>query len=534
MFPLARAVAAQAGRLSIPAILLQGLTGLLMLAAVLLMMATTWHPVLAGTVFLLGTLLDHAARELARSRGPASDARSSALAALRYISYGAFFSAAGVRLYTVTGAWTYIYTVTLMVFTWGYLTLLLSRHAREPAGMLDPANLLERGRTGTRVERLIGSLRGLAGSDTFPFLVFAVTAAGLAGLLFWGGLVSSICVVAALVVILRRQDSASGRTAFRNAVTFLLYLAGVLIILVLVSRLPFSDVVEALQVVGPDAAWLLLVPVTWVIPDAITLRILLGNRIQLQEALYAQVSGDAFNSITPVIGVGGEPYKAKYLSNFVPLDDSSHAILQSRLIHALSGVLFTAIVLIISLFMVDLSGIPGLSAGLAAVAALMLVVFVLLLWVTMSKVPSRVTGYVLSKFRLIEEFRHYRLAWPTLWLTMAYKMVGRGGKFLELYLIFLVLDIFPHFADVVLVEALLMASVSLFFFIPQGMGVNEAGIVTAFTILGYSAAAGVAYGLLRRARMLAYTLFGLMVYLLVALNDFRKSRLEVQEVRSEE
>jgi hypothetical protein len=438
-----------------------------------------------------------------------------------------------------TGSWTYVYAVSLSVFTWGYLALLMSRHAPADAvplsRLLDPANLRELRETSRhRWHRAMLSLHGVAGSDTFPVLVLVLCAAGLTGVLFWAGLAAVTCVVITIVALLRRQDTAAGNAAARNAVAFLLYLFGILIIVTLISRLPFGDIVEALMVVGPDAAWLLLIPATWVIPDAMALRILLNKRILLQEALYAQVSGDAFNSITPVIGVGGEPYKAKYLSNFVPLDDSSHAIVQSRLIHALSGVLFTAIILVITLVLVDLSRIPGFAFGLGAVTAIMFVVFGLLLWVVMSRVPSRVTGYVLSKFKLVEEFRHYRLSWPALWTTMSYKMVGRGGKFLELYQIFLVMDISPPFADVVLVEALLMASVSLFFFIPQGMGVNEAGIVMAFNILGYTAAAGVAYGLLRRARMLAYTLFGLMVYLFGALNDFRKSRVEGLEVRSEE
>ncbi len=69
-----------------------------------------------------------------------------------------------------------------------------------------------------------------------------------------------------------------------------------------------------------------------------------------------------------------------------------------------------------------------------------------------------------------------------------------------------------------------MVSVSLFFFIPQGLGVNEAGIVTAFSIVGYASAAGIAYGLIRRARMIIYSLVGLVVYLLGTLTRFGSKR----------
>jgi len=317
------------------------------------------------------------------------------------------------------------------------------------------------------------------------------------------------------------------KVASRKTVQFLLYLSGILIIIALIHHVRFNDIVAAMQVVGPGAVWLVLVPITWVIPDAITLRILLGNKVKFLKVLYAQISGDAFNSITPLIGVGGEPYKAKFLSNFVPLEDASHAVVLSRLINALSGVIFTAIVLVVSLCIIDLSGMVEFAFGLAVVAIVMFIMTGLLLFMIMSHAPSRIVVYLLARFRLVENAGLYHITWTTLWSTMAWKMVGRGGKFLELYLIFLALDISPSFADVVLVEAMVMASVSLFFFVPQGLGVNEAGIVTAFSILGYTAAGGVAYGLLRRARMLTYALFGLMVYLVANLNDIRRSRLYV-------
>ena len=53
------------------------------------------------------------------------------------------------------------------------------------------------------------------------------------------------------------------------------------------------------------------------------------------------------------------------------------------------------------------------------------------------------------------------------------------------------MDIIPKFADVILVQGMILASISVFFFIPQGLGVNEAGIVTALNIAGYTAAIGV-------------------------------------------
>ncbi len=68
-----------------------------------------------------------------------------------------------------------------------------------------------------------------------------------------------------------------------------------------------------------------------------------------------------------------------------------------------------------------------------------------------------------------------------------------------------------------------MVSVSIFFFIPNGLGVNEVGIATALSITGYSAALGVVFGLIRRARMLIYALIGLGFYIFGKLYYSKKN-----------
>ena len=76
------------------------------------------------------------------------------------------------------------------------------------------------------------------------------------------------------------------------------------------------------------------------------------------------------------------------------------------------------------------------------------------------------------------------------------------------------IDIVPRFGDVVLVAAMIMVSASVFFMVPQGLGVNEVGITAAFNIIGMSTSVGLAYGLIRRARVVGYALVGLTAYLI--------------------
>jgi len=309
----------------------------------------------------------------------------------------------------------------------------------------------------------------------------------------------------------------------RKAATLFFYVLGISIIVFLVARLPFSDLLEVISTIGIEALWLVVFPMIWVIPYSMTLRVLLENTITFKQALFTQISGDAFNSITPLVGMGGEPYKAKYLSRFVPISESSRAIVQSRLLHALSGVIYTAMVVGACLYFFSFNSIPGLRFGLWCVLISMLIVAMLLVWLTMSRAPSSFSGLILSKFKLIEDITYEKLSWKKLLHGTSYRLLGRCGKFLELYLIFIILDVTPKFTDAVLVEGMIMASVSIFFFIPNGLGVNEAGIATALSITGYSAALGVVFGLMRRARMVIYALIGLGFYLLSKLYYSRQN-----------
>jgi hypothetical protein len=515
---------------------LQSITLILLVSSITLALSARIPPGFAGLVFCITLLAGTTSRHYASNIINTGFIHESLLTFIRYPGYGLFFLAIGIKAFLLTEHRIYIFAVPFSFFLWGYVALLMARHATNNSGelseLLEPSGLRNfRNTTNRWWDRYLLGIFQIIHSWITPLLILVLGIANMPGILF---LTSSILVVAIIAFKLRLlslQGSESAQAASRSGTGFLLYMFGVSILLLLITGLPFADVIEAIQVVGPDIMLLLIVPAVWVIPYAMTLKILLNNRVSFQDALYTQVSGDAFNSITPLLGLGGEPYKAKHLSNFVSLEDASRAIVQSRLIHALSGVLFAAIVISITVLVVDLSRISGFATGLSIVAAIMFTVSLLLIWVTMSRVPTRITGLVLSRFKIIEDFQHARLPWSTLWLALIYKLSGRSGKFLELYVIFRVLDIVPTFADMMLVEAMIMASISIFFFVPQGIGVNEAGIVTAFTIAGYAAATGIAFGLIRRARMVVYALFGLAVYILGKAVGFGQQRYRTNTTR---
>lgn len=532
-YPISRRLARQFARMQVSVDVVQIVAALILLTSAVLLLPFDVNLPLAGGLFLLATLFDHAARDLAVLTFRESYKRSMALTLVRYLGFSAFFAALGVNTYYNAGPRFYVFAGLVSFCAWGYLTILMARFASRDGGelapLLDATNLAEiRGKSRSWWERALFSLDWLVRAESFPVLVAAFCFLGFTGPLFW---LSSAALLGAIVSILRLLSSEQGAVAkaiSKSAATFLFYMVGLTILAILVGRMPLGSVQEAVMSLGTGILWTLFLPLTWALPYAGALWILLNRKVAYRDCLYTQVAGDAFNNVIPLMGLGGEPFKAKHLSNFVPVQDASRAIVQSRLVHALSGVLFTAMVLAVTIVVVDLD--HRFAYALGAVTALMLAATGAILWVTMSRMPSRATGFVLTKLKIVSDFRDDRMTWRQLYGTMALKIVGRGFKFFELYVIFWALSMTPKFADVVLVEAMIMASASLFFVVPQGLGVNELGIATAFEMAGLGVTAGLAYGLTRRARVVAYAVIGLVVYLLGTVFKIGKNRYRPREL----
>ena len=121
----------------------------------------------------------------------------------------------------------------------------------------------------------------------------------------------------------------------------------------------------------------------------------------------------------------------------------------------------------------------------------------------------------MKKLKLLEEFKSKPLKQSIFLKALGHKMLGRVFNMLEFLVIFLLLGITPGVLEIVTVVALLALSGTFFFIIPQGLGVNEAGISGAFQLIGQPIELGLGVGLIRRSRVLFWALFGITLHLAV-------------------
>lgn len=233
----------------------------------------------------------------------------------------------------------------------------------------------------------------------------------------------------------------------------------------------------------------------------------------------------ALNYLTPMVSVGGEPFKIAAASPWLGTRGATASVLGERLLHMQGHLLFflTGIVLAIVY-------LPRTTIGMLP---LILVALVLAVVGYMSLVPHR-RGGALALLHLLE-----RLPIPRRWkrwlagrhdaarevdtqLTafyndsprryvgaLALEYAGRCLSVLELLLIANAIGVPVTYGVAFLIASFASFAVNIAFFLPFGLGAREGGLYAIFGLLGMPPELGVAASMLGRIRELAWIGLGL-------------------------
>ena len=292
-------------------------------------------------------------------------------------------------------------------------------------------------------------------------------------------------------------------------------LLGFGILACLLYYMDLSVIVQSFQYLGFKIVLVFLTAILWIISNTLCLATLLNYRVPFRHLLYNQVTGDAYNVITPFAGLGGEPYKVQHLTNWVPINDASEAILRDRLIHSLSGILYTSLTLIVVLVFIPLE--QALFVTFTTIGGILTIGAILLIVLILSTAPNQFLGNLLQRMKLVENYRSNPLNRLVFLKALSFKMLGRILNLVEFLAIFILLGIHPDLLELLTISAMLALSGTLLFIVPQGIGVNEAGISGAFNLIGRPIELGLTFGLIRRARVIFWALFGVGLHLAVSL-----------------
>ncbi len=477
---------------------------------------------LGGLIFQIASILDGCDGELARLTYKGSQFGAWYDTLTDNARYIIFFASLGYGAYQSTGWEPYFFATIIFsvlafyvaarmaFFTWnnkGHLTnLVVSKHVDEQSK-----------KSNHFWDVIVRNLRGIDKQDVSAFIAFILCIVGLYKVMFWLVFVGSIIVsITVTRSVKSKKDKKKGKSSGISAPDpFLFYILGVLLLCFMIYKMEVHTVADSLTTVGGSVFLVFATAIPWIFANAMSLANLVRHRVPFMDLLYVQVTGDAYNTIIPLAGLGGEPYKIKVLSSWIGIDTASRAIVQNRLIHSLTGILFTAITAGLAVYFVNLEGAVRITMIISCV--IFSIIGLAMCWLTMSKVPSKVSGFVLKKLQVADDFEHVPLSFGRFFVSFFFKMLGRFLNLVEIFAIFYILGFHVGFAEVITVAAFLSMTVTLLFIIPQGIGVNEAGISSAFVILGFGAPVGLIFALVRRARVIFWALVGVVIHLTVVL-----------------
>jgi choline kinase/phosphatidylglycerophosphate synthase len=471
--------------------------------------------IFGGVIFQIASILDGCDGEVARIAF-----RSTRFGALYDVisdnlRYLIFFSCLGVGVFRSTGQVIYVWAIVLLVFLFIFFSAYKARYGIRgddySAYLKVPATVEAWSRKNPTIwGRLIIPLRVLIKQDVIAFIVLIFCLANLVPVLFWYGLVGLALMSISIVRALEKENAANEKH-LSNPLVFIFFLVGLAILGFLISKMPLGEVMEALHSVGLNVLWVFAVAPLWIMANTMALSSLIRHRVGFFNLVYNQLVGEAMNTVVPLAGIGGEPFKVKHLSRWLPLGEASQAIILDRLIHAVSGLVYSSVLLFLTIYLVPFSSSLRLTLFLAA--CLLAVLGFVLMGFSLSKIPSKLTQFILKRFSFFEVLQQQKLPKKSFAACLGYKLLGRVTNLVEIYLILRFLGIVITPGIISIVAAFIAASSLLINVIPQGLGVAEAGVTGAFSLMGLAPPLGLTFGLIRRGRIIFWALVGIAVFL---------------------
>jgi hypothetical protein len=246
-------------------------------------------------------------------------------------------------------------------------------------------------------------------------------------------------------------------------------------------------------------------------------------------AYTISVASFAINYVTPLISLGGEPFKAAAASRWLGTRAATASVVAFRIVHTLGQFIFWLLTVPIAFVMLPHTTVVMTILALATLALLtgaLLVVMLLrahaiepllsAIALRLTRVPfvGRAAGALATKRNALAEIdtglakladeRHRALAG-----ALTAEVVGRFIAMVEYFLIARSIGIPMSYPEAVLVGGFSQLVLNMFFFVPFELGSKEGGLYLIFRLLGLSPTLGVYTAIVSRLRELAWIGIGL-------------------------
>ena len=262
-------------------------------------------------------------------------------------------------------------------------------------------------------------------------------------------------------------------------------------------------------------------------------------RIHFRGLFFIRLAGEALNSVTPFVDVGGEFLKVSLVGKVFGVDKKAAltSVLMGRTALFFSEIFFwiTGIVLIFIFFPVPpvWRAIFLVTVSLCAVLGIAILAMqkkgfflTFLRWLELLRFDSKLFGRFHVSLKTVDDeiTRFYSGRDTRLLVTLSLHFGGWVAGGVETFVMCRLLGMEVSLLDGIILEALLQLVRTASFFIPGNLGAQEAGLALFVGWMGGTPFLGVAVSLLKRIRQLVWTAVGFFVWGIFQWRGFRGGR----------
>jgi uncharacterized membrane protein YbhN (UPF0104 family) len=237
--------------------------------------------------------------------------------------------------------------------------------------------------------------------------------------------------------------------------------------------------------------------------NTIAWRALLGNAIPFGRAYAISVASFAVNYVTPLMALGGEPFRVAAASAWVDPKRATASVIGFRVVHSLGQVIFWVTAIPIAFF--TLPRTPATTASLIALTVIFAAVSVGLAALFRYQIPF------LRRWPKLGALHDQVVALDRRAIVVALiaEYAGRCLSMLEYLFITRALGLNVDYLTAFMIGAFSQFIMNITFFIPFELGSKEASLSIIFNLLGLPPDLGIYASIVSRIREMIWIAIGL-------------------------
>ncbi len=251
-----------------------------------------------------------------------------------------------------------------------------------------------------------------------------------------------------------------------------------------------------------------------------------GRKISFVQLFLVTVSGFVINYVTPVVALGGEPYKVSALTRTFGTQKSLSAVVLYRMVHLLGHMFLLLAGVVVALAFLSLPA--AFNGGLVVAAAVIAAVVTITMMGQRDGIFGRLHRLLrmlpflrnavdrLDRYRdevasmdavLTDTYHHQRRKFYT---AVSLEFLSRICMGIEVYLILYGIGIPVSLVMALFLYVVYSIIINVLFFIPLNLGAREGGLALGLESLALPPLLGVYLGVVMRIREFVWIMLGLL------------------------